>query len=328
MAARQEVTFLITARDKTRAAFRSIGRAFRRMRLGIASIVASAGFGALTKSALSFAAALEGASERLKVPVQQLEALQQQSKAFGQSTEGVNTLLQRLGTRAGEAIAGSTRMIDNFAELGVTLQDLRNAQGNPAEIFLKVADGVREAAEAGEDLRAQFALSKIGDSEGVRFLALLRQGSDEIRAETARLIDEGTVKSEEATRALAGRQKALDESLERFNNAFQGILVKLLPFAATFAEWVKELLDDLPKILDKYVPPLKEAADRLTGALEAFGSILPNGDTFNRLAQGFRQDGSTTVGRLEAAILRQQLEEQRRTNQALEKLDLTSRTTR
>ena len=114
MAARQQVTFVISARDRTRAAFRAIGRSVRRLRLGIVSIAASVGFGALTKGALSFAASLDAASQRLRVPIQQLDALHQQVKALGQSSEGLNTVLQRLGTNAGQALSGDSRMAEFF----------------------------------------------------------------------------------------------------------------------------------------------------------------------------------------------------------------------
>ena len=176
MAARQEVTFIISARDQTRAVFRRVGRSVKRFVANAAAAGALAGglFAAAARSALNFSTNLDALSQRLNVSVETLQALEFIGSKTGVSLEQIAMVIQRLGTNAGAALDNNEKMAEAFERLGLTVGTIR--QLSRTELFLGLAAGVENFNGTAEEL--QNTLRTIIDTEGIRLVPLLRAGAE------------------------------------------------------------------------------------------------------------------------------------------------------
>lgn len=176
MAAKQEVTFVISARDRTRAVFRGIGRRVKQLgtRLLQLSGIATGLFVAFSRSTLNFATNIDAASRRLRVSGEAIQALEIIGADYGVTLEQIALVLQRLGTNAGEAVNDNKRMAEAFKELGLTVPLIERM--SRIELFLGLAEGVKNFQGSAEQL--QSTLRRIIDTEGIRLLPLLELGAE------------------------------------------------------------------------------------------------------------------------------------------------------
>lgn len=230
MAARQEVTFVISARDRTRAVFRRIGQSFRRLRFGIGSLVGGGLFAAATRGALDFATAIEGASARLDVSTETLQGLKILAEDLNIPFETLQGVIQRISRNAGQALSGDTRLADAFAELGITLEELQGL--NTEDLFFAIADAAKDTSRSWRETSA--ALAKVGDTEAVRLRGLLVQGGDALAAGVNALKDAERLQGPEALRAAAEAEAQLRRELIASQKAFTEAVVTLTPVLQEF----------------------------------------------------------------------------------------------
>ena len=241
MAAKQEVTLVVSARDRTRAVFRRIARGFRRLRLGFASLIGGAAFGALTRGALDFASAIDGASERLDVSRETLQALRLQADALNIPFETLQGVIQRISRNAGQALSGDSRMAENFAKLGITFEELSRL--NTEDLFFAVADAAADTSRSWRETSALIA--KIGDTEAVRLRGLLVQGGDALARGANALVDAGKVQTDEQIVRQAEINRQTAEAYAEAQAEFARVMVSTLP---AFTEAISRLADLLELI--------------------------------------------------------------------------------
>lgn len=230
MAARQEVTFVISARDRTRSVFRAVGRSVRRLRLSAASFIGGGLFAAATRGALDFATAIEGASQRLDVSTETLQGLKILAEDLNIPFETLQGVIQRISRNAGQALTGDTRLIDAFADLGITLKELRAL--NTEDLFFAVADAAADTTKSWRETSA--ALARVGDTEAVRLRGLLVQGGDALAAGVNALKDADKLQGPEALKAAAEAEAKLRRELIAANKAFTEAVVTLTPILNAF----------------------------------------------------------------------------------------------
>lgn len=260
MAARSRFEFIITARDRTRRAFRGIRRAFGRLRLGLAGIVGGVGFGALTKQALEFATSIEAASRRVGVAGDTLEALKIAAQDDGVAFTNLVTIMQRLSRRAGDAVKGNSDLAQSFLELGVGFDTL--LRGDAEEIFFQVAEGAKEFNGTLGEL--QSTLQKVGDTETVSAAGFLRRGEGEIRARIAELRREGAILGEESRKSIAEQERKGRQDLIALQQEFNDVLRDLLPVMREILPLVREAA----KIARETVGRREEITARASSAIE------------------------------------------------------------
>lgn len=230
MAARQEVTFVISARDRTRAIFRSIGRSVRRLRLSAAGFIGGGLFAAATRGALDFATAIEGASQRLDVSTETLQGLKILAEDLNIPFETLQGVIQRISRNAGQALTGDTRLIEAFSDLGISLQELRRL--NTEDLFFAIADAAADTSRSWRETSA--ALARVGDTEAVRLRGLLVEGGDALAAGVNALQDADRLQGPEALRAAAEAEAQLRRELLAAQKAFTEAVVTLTPVLQQF----------------------------------------------------------------------------------------------
>lgn len=237
MAAKQEVTFIISARDRTRAIFRRIRRGIGRMRVGLGSLLAGGAFAALTRGALNFATAIEGASARLDVSSETLQGLKIQAEDLNIPFQTLQGVIQRISRNAGQALAGDTTMADNFRRLGISMEELQNL--NTEDLFFAVADAAADTTRSWRETSALIA--KVGDTEAVSLRGLLVQGGDALASGVNALKDADRLQGPEALKAAAEAEAAARRELITAQKAFTEAVTQLIPVLQAFTTAVAPL---------------------------------------------------------------------------------------
>lgn len=275
MAARQEVTLIVSARDKTRAVFRRIGRGLRRFRVGLGSLVAGGAFAAMAKSALNAATEIEGASKRLGIAGEELQGLKIIGQGLNIQFASIATVLQRLKTNAADATTGNTRLYEAFRKLtGLRTSELAQLDG--LQILERIADTA--SVRNWNDIAA--LIRQVGDTEAVGLRGLLEQGSPALRRQIERLRAEGKLLDDQSRQRLAEEEQRGREAFVKAQTEFAQLMVELLPALNESLRGLNETVRAI-RSLDEDAPVvgrqlLRDAGDLSQG--EAFNlapGVLP-----------------------------------------------------
>lgn len=239
----KDVKIVLTATDRTKAAFNSAQQGMNRLNsaatgmgraLGLAlPALGVAGFAAFAKSSIDAADGMNDLSQKLGVSVKDLASFKLAAEQSGTSLEGIGNGIARLTRSIGEAEGGNKKLAKALQDLGITARD-------PKEAFLQLADATEKIADPAK--RAALLSQVLGKSYQ-DLVPLLAQGGDELR------------KSALASESFADAMARLAPEADRFNDelarlkieaagAAGELLAKLIPGLADTATRVRELLDE------------------------------------------------------------------------------------
>lgn len=161
------------------------------------------GFVEAGKRIVEFASQLHETSESLGIGVEDLQRLQFAFQQSGVGAEQFKKGLAHMSEELGAAKEGSADAEERFERLGVTWDDIANR--SPDEIFLKIADYAKNAADPVQALADVCAV--LGKRAGVDMVAGLKLGS----AGIAQLGSTAAVVSEEDVKDLKSAQMEMDK---------------------------------------------------------------------------------------------------------------------
>ena len=261
------------AKDFGVSAEKNLGiSAFKGMVAGALSV------GAVTNglnSLLEKADGIDALAKRFDLTAEAVQSIQFAADQSGASAESMFVALKKINIAQQEALGGSKDMIEAFAGLGVTIEDLQSK--NFEQIFYQIGQRVNGASL--ESVRMGDAIKVMGKS-GDQVLGAMRDGfadiakgardagvviKNELVRELANAKDQIGVLSAKLTvvgaevlvKALAVGAKVFDDSLVGWYSRAAGALSAGASFAesmrtASNAPWVKEL-NDLLKATPKKV---------------------------------------------------------------------------
>lgn len=261
---------LISAVDQTKAAFDSIKRGLGGLtdtaksvngvlaNLGVA--VSVAGFGAMIKSSLDSADALDEMSQRVGISVETLSTLQPAAELSGVSADIFEKGLRRLSTTMLEAATGSEDAKQRFDALGVAFQNQDGTLRATDEVLLDLADRFKAMPDGAE--KTALAIDTFGKS-GADLLLFLNQGRDGVDALRSEMQAFGLEVSTETAAQAATFKDSLDKLHFASGMVGNQIIASLLPalndMAAGMVESAKQG-GTLRAILDGVVLVLKTLA--------------------------------------------------------------------
>lgn len=239
MAGPRDVSFAIRARDRTRSAFRAVGRGLGRLRAQFSLLRTTIATGAIAALAAfanragQFAANLRQQAARTGTSVEGFQRLAFALSQLGNvRLETAATGLQRFFRNTQEALQGNPELLRAFKELGVGIGDLKRL--SPEEIFFKLADGFASATDRG---KAFEALVQIGDTEIAQLVDALEEGSVAIRKV-----------GEEFDRAGGILKEFEVNQLEEIGSGFSKLFAALKTGGAIFVALIGDIIG-LPRIL-------------------------------------------------------------------------------
>ena len=270
--AKQKQEIEITAKDKTKGAFRSVNKGLKSVSdavfsttSAIAGLVGVAGFSALIKSSLAAGDALAKTADKLGITTEALGGLQHAGQLTGVSNDKLNNSLQRL-TRGLSEVAdkGTGSAAKALDTLGLSATDLLKI---PVEEQMhQIADAMAGLPTQADKVRVSFELF---GREGVDLVNTLGNGS----AALIEMTDEAHALGVSLSRVDAAKMEAVNDAFFRAGQAVTGVANKLTAELAPFIEAVANEFVGAAKEMNGMRDAIVNGIER---AVKALG-ILANG---------------------------------------------------
>ena len=237
--------------DKTKAAFKSVDKSMRTMKRSIGSlqsavvgVIGSAALGGLVKSLADVADRLGKTSARLGISTEDLQKFRFAAEQSGIEVSTFDTALQRFTRRSAEAAEGTGVAKDAFKELGISLKNNDGTLKSNTQLLKEVADAFKGTQSQADRVRLAF---KLFDTEGVKLINLLQQGSWAINAFGDQLESVNGVITDKSISAA-----------EQFNDRLNILKRSVLGLLTPLVELINKGLDPFFESIEKNALPLKE----------------------------------------------------------------------
>jgi len=266
--ARQDVSIIIRAFDKTKAGFSGVTRGLKSvsgavfsMQSALVGTVGAAGFGALIKSSINAGDELAKTADKLGVTTTALAGLRHAAELTGVSTGTMDMAMQRFTRRAAEAAQGTGEAKGALRELGINAEDLVKL---PLDQQMSVVADSMAGVEKQSD-KVRLAM-KLFDSEGVALVNTLGGGSEALEKMTSEAEQLGVTLS----RTDTAQMEAANDALTRLKAVFTGLTNQL---SLAFAPIITFVADGLRQAaLDSTA--FGNIGQKVAGALvKAFGFV-------------------------------------------------------
>ena len=261
---------LISAVDQTKTAFDSIKRGLGGLtdtaksvngvlaNLGVG--VSLAGIGAMIKSSIDSADALDEMAQRTGIAVESLSLLVPAAELSAVSTEKFEAGLKKLATGMLEAATGSEASAQNFEALGVAVQNQDGTLRDSEQVLLDLADRFQAMPDGAE--KAALAVDIFGKA-GAEMIPFLNQGREGIGALKQEAAELGLQLSADTAAQAGNFNDALDKLKLATQSIGNQIIASLLPALNDMAGGMVESAKQggtLRVILDGVVLVLKTLA--------------------------------------------------------------------
>ena len=218
-------------------------KAFTSIKSGIAGIVAAIAGNALLGSMKSLVAQCDNLSKSARnigITGEELQGLEYAANSANMGLEKIPMAFSKIKDAAGKALSGDADAIRKFAQLGISVDELRGKK--PYELFSMVADAVNMIQDPVERSRAGIALFGEEFDKMQVFLAGYADSAEKAR-ESGMIIEEDQLKAaEELNQAITNLTTALTALA-----ANSGILSFFKGLAEHIANLSKEI-KNIPKI--------------------------------------------------------------------------------
>lgn len=261
---------LISAVDQTKTAFDSIKRGLGGLTDTAKSIngvlanlgvgVSLAGIGAMIKSSIDSADALDEMAQRTGIAVESLSLLVPAAELSAVSTEKFEAGLKKLATGMLEAATGSEASAQNFEALGVAVQNQDGTLRDSEQVLLDLADRSQAMPDGTE--KAALAVDIFGKA-GAEMIPFLNQGREGIGALKQEAAELGLQLSADTAAQAGNFNDALDKLKLATQSIGNQIIASLLPALNDMAGGMVESAKQggtLRVILDGIVLVLKTLA--------------------------------------------------------------------
>ncbi|HEL3866665.1 TPA: phage tail protein [Stenotrophomonas maltophilia] len=274
---------LISAVDQTKTAFDSIKRGLGGLtdtaksvngvlaNLGVG--VSLAGIGAMIKSSIDSADALDEMAQRTGIAVESLSLLVPAAELSAVSTEKFEAGLKRLATGMLEAATGSETSAQKFGALGVAVQNQDGTLRDSEQVLLDLADRFKAMPDGAE--KAALAVDIFGKA-GAEMIPFLNQGRDGIGALKQEAAELGLQLSADTAAQAGNFNDALDKLKLATQSIGNQIIASLLPALNDMAGGMVESAKQggtLRVILDGVVLVLKTLALGVATVGKAFVAL-------------------------------------------------------
>lgn len=283
-----KIEFVVTAKNATKAVFDEIQSSLGSVEGLLGKLTGALSVGAVAayvEHLGDLADELDNASLLLGVSAQQLREWQQVAELSNISGEQFTTLLEKLSKSAGEAVGGNKALIESFAKLGITQDDLKGDLSDLDALFPAVVEGLRAMG----DNYAQVATSQeIFSRGGIQMLGWIRSAPEDIERVTQKFREQAGVMTDEEVRAVADAKDAWDAFLNMLEQRALKTLAQTIAtikefqeakygneFRAAVAEQ-RELMAELAN-LEAELRDMQETAPPEQGWLMKFLGLLPGG---------------------------------------------------
>ena len=230
--------------NKVTAAFSKIPQVFGTVAKGIGLAATAltgigAGLFAMTKNVADSQAQVEEFGRRIGVSTEFLSEMAFAAEQEGIANQALNTSLQRLQRRLGEAADGTGIAVNAFQKLGIKLTDTTGKVRPLEKVFPEVAEALSKVEDPSK--RAALAM-KLMDTEGVKLLQIMDKGADGLQAYSDRAQELGIVVTESAAKSSKEFAGNLTDLQKSFSGVVRLLANELIPI---FVPLLKGLTDSI-----------------------------------------------------------------------------------
>ena len=177
-------TVEIKGKDKTKTAFSSVSNSLRSMKSAVGSLqgavlglIGIGGLGAMVTKLADTADRLGKTSDRLGIATEDLQKLRFSAQKSGVAVSTFDMALQRFTRRVSEVGQGTGVAKEAFEEMGISVRNTDGTLKSNTVLLKEVADVLKVTENQSDRVRLAF---KLFDSEGVKVVNMLQQGSSAI----------------------------------------------------------------------------------------------------------------------------------------------------
>jgi len=260
-----EHKLILSAKDKTKKAFKSIKMGLQGVRAGINStqvkmvaLAGVAGLGAVINSSLKYADELGKMSDRLNIATEDLAAFHHMAQLNGESTEGFNKSIEKMTRGIGEAERGLGTAKEGFKDLGINVEALKKLDAK--EQFLTIADSINKLDN--QTQKASIASDIFGRS-GIKLLNSINQGRAGFESARKEVDEYGLSMS----RIDAAQAEAANDEILRAGQALKGVGVKISTQLAPY-------ITAATKAFTKMTLEATDGGDWITSAIDGVATAI------------------------------------------------------
>lgn len=231
-------TFIITAKDRTAATWRGISAGLSRvaksatvMRLSVAAAAGVGGIALLTRQSFKSIDALAKFSSQTGIAIESLAAFRHLADLSGVSAAKMNSSLERMGKRLGEASTGMGAAAKTLRMLNLDVKTLLDLK--PEDQYQVLAERISQLSNRQQQAAATAA---IFGREGLALLNVIDQGAEGFK----RAAEEAKAYGLAVSRIDAAKIEATNDAITRARGVFKGIgntiAVQVAPFVKKLAD--------------------------------------------------------------------------------------------
>jgi len=257
----ENTKIIISAVDKTKKGFGSVGRALGgltksifSMRTALIGVAGAAGFGLLVKSSLTSIDTLAKTASKIGTTTEALGKLRFAAELSGVATTTVDMAMQRFTRRLAEAAKGTGEAKGALKELNIDARALMKLSLD--EQVLALSDAFGKQKNSADKVRLAM---KLFDSEGVALVNTLGLGTEALKEMFGEAESLGFIMSSEASKGV----EETNDSITKLSRVIKGIKDQ---FSAALAPAIKLAVEKLQELILE-----AKGAD---GTFKSFGKSL------------------------------------------------------
>lgn len=193
----------------------------------------AAGLLAITRQAIEFADAIGKTADRLGVSVEGLQELRFAAGRSGVEVATLETAIDKLSIKIGQAAAGNKLIAETFDQLGISIRNTDGSIRSTEDVLRDLADALSRMESPAE--RSAIAM-RLLEEGGVKVINVLRNGSrgmDEMAATARRL---GLVLSEDVVRRAEQAADQLGDMTQVLKVGAANIALEFMPVMMQLAQ--------------------------------------------------------------------------------------------
>ena len=285
MATAATAKYEIRLENKTKRAFKAIGRSLKKvtraifsMKAGFISAAGIAGLGYLIKRSMDATDEMAKMSRAVGVSVEQLQSLRHAASLGGLETTQLDKAVQKLAVNIGDMARGVGLAKDVFEKYGISVKNSDGSLRGVVEVMADVADVTAGLTNKTE--KADLAYKLFG-ARGGKMINMLEGGSEAMREAMEEAEKLGLVMSEETAKGVEDANDAITRLKGFLGSAFRRTVAEIAPLIEKVTEsimkWVTLKVEEgggIGAIAQSMANQIVFASISIINAFESMGNSI------------------------------------------------------
>jgi len=252
MARATTAKFVIKLENRTKRAFKAIGRSLKRttsaifsMRAGFIAAAGIAGIGYFVKKSMDATDEMAKMSRAIGVSVENLQRLRHAAALGGMKTTQLDKAVQKLAINLADVAGGTGEALDEFKAFNIAAVNADGSMRNVLDVLADVADVTQKLGDTTERTNLMY---KLFGARGAKMVNILKDGSEAMRETMLEAGKLGLVMSAETAKGVEDANDAITRLSSFLGSSFTQTVARLAPLIEQITngirEWVEMKISD------------------------------------------------------------------------------------